>query len=268
MKRKPYDTDLTDIGWELLVALIPPAKRGGRHRAVDMREVLNAIFYVLRSGCAWRLLPHDFPAWQTVYGYFNHWRKSGVWEELNAALREAVREQEERAAEPTAAILDSQSVKTSAVAGARGYDGAKHVTGRKRHILVDVLGLLRKVVVTTAAVPERAGAQQLLEAAFAQGLAELALIWADAGYSGPAFADWVLKHCGGLVEIVKRSDTASGFVILPRRGVVERTFGWLSRCRRLSRDYEVLPTTSEAWIYASMVQLMLHRLAHNPAVYL
>ena len=159
MDRKPYDSDLTDAEWLLLEPLIPPEKSGGRHRTVNMREIINAIFYVLRAGCAWRLLPHDFPAWQTVYGYLRDWRKTNVWEQMNAALRAAVREQEERDAEPSAAIMDSQSVKMSAVAGERGYDAAKNVNGRKRHILVDVLGLLLEVVVTKANVPERAGAK-------------------------------------------------------------------------------------------------------------
>lgn len=266
MARKSYDTDLSDVEWLLLEPLIPPEKRGGRHRTVDIREVVNAIFYVLRTGCAWRLLPHDFPSWQTVYGYFRDWRKTGIWEQLNAALREAVREQEGRKAEPSAAIVDSQSVKTTAVAGVRGYDGAKNIKGRKRHILVDVLGLLLEVVVTPADVPERAGAKKLLKRALGHSYERLELIWADGGYGGQPFHDWVLENCGWLLEIIKRSDDAKGFVVLPRRWVVERTFGWLFRFRRLSKDYEVLPETSEAWIYAAMVRIMLQRLARNPAV--
>jgi putative transposase len=268
MNSKSYDSDLSDIEWLLIASLIPLEKQGGRHRSVDIRAVVNAIFYVLRSGCAWRLLPHDFPAWQTVYGYFRQWCKSGLWAQLNTALREAVREQEEHEAEPSAGIMDSQSVKTTAVAGERGYDAAKNVNGRKRHILVDVLGLLLSVVVTKASVPEREGAKLLLKRALAHHFERLVLIWADGGYQGQAFCDWVLEHCGWLVEIVKRSDDANGFVILPRRWVVERTFGWLYRFRRLSQDYEVLPETSEAWIYAAMVRIMLQRLARNKAVYL
>ena len=266
MSRPKYDTDLSDAEWYLVEPLIAPAKSGGRQREVDMREIVNGIFYVLRGGNAWRMIPHDLPPWQTVYGYFNRWSKAGLWQKMNDALRDAVRLRTGRDAEPTAAILDSQSVKTTAVKGARGYDRAKKVNGRKRHILVDVMGLLLLVHVHKASIQERAGAKSLLQRVKAKGFARLALIWADGGYSGQPMRDWVFKLAGWLFTVVHRPDDAQGFVLLPRRWVVERTFAWLGNFRRLSKDYEVLPRHSEAMIYAAMVHIMLRRLASEPAL--
>lgn len=267
MSRKTYPSDLNETEWLFFCPLLPAAKSGGRPRSVEMREILNAIFYILRSGCAWRLLPHDFPAWQTVYGYFRAWRKAGLWESINDALRESVREQAGRNAEPSAGILDSQSVKTTETKGERGHDANKKVTGRKRHIWVDVMGLLLAVVVHAADIQERAGAKRLLQRAFTKGFARLQLIWADGGYTGADFKEWVRALTGWVLEVVLRSDGVKGFTVVPRRWVVERTFGWLGRFRRLRKEYEQLPATSESMIYAAMSRLMLTRIAQQPALW-
>ena len=264
--RKAYPTDVSDAQWLIIEALLPPAKRGGRSRSVCMREVINAIFYLLRSGCAWRMLPHDFPAWQTVYGYFRYFRDEGLWEQINDALREAVREEAGREAQPSAAIIDSQSVKCGSVAGERGYDRFKMINGKKRHILVDVMGLLLAVLVHKANEQDRKGARKLLSRAAHKGFVRLHLIWADGGYNSDPLSTWLSALTGWVLHLVARPKGTRGFVILPRRWVVERTFAWLGGYRRLSKDYEQLPQSSEAMLYIAMTHLMLKRLGRNPAI--
>ena len=229
MSRKPYPSDLTDAQWQLLEPLLPAAKPGGRPRKTDLRAVLDALFYLNREGCSWRALPHDFPPWRTVYDYFKAWRDDGTWEAVTDALRRKLRVQEGRAHTPTTASLDSQSVKATETADSRGYDGAKKVTGRKRHLLVDSLGLLLAVLVTTADTADAVAARQVLEPLKDERFPRLKVVRADSAYGRYGLPAWVAALGLFLLDLVKRPARAVGFVLLPGRWVVERTFAWLGR---------------------------------------
>jgi transposase len=258
-----YLSDLTDLEWKLLEPLLPKPKDGGRPITHPRRIILNAIFYLNRTGCQWSMLPKDFPPKSTVFDYFSAGRRSGLWEKLNDRLRIKVRVAEGRKPSPTAAILDSQSVKGAEQGGDTvGYDAGKKIGGRKRHLLVDTLGLILGVKVTPASIQDRDGAVLLLASLYLL-FGRLQIIWADGGYAGALLA-WVkgLRPFGKLhLDIVRRSDKAKGFQLVKKRWIVERTFSWLYKSRRLSRDYEQRPDHSESHIYLCMSRLMLKRLA-------
>jgi len=263
-----YPTDLTDRQWRIVEPLLPrdpPRAPGGRPARHEKREIVNAILYQVRAGGAWRMLPKDLPPWQTVYGYFRDWRNDGTLDRIHDALRERVRsKQEQRDPAPSAGIVDSQSVKgaDTVPAATRGYDAGKKINGRKRHIVVDTIGLLLVVMVSAAAVQDRDGGRGILKALHG-ALGSVRHVFADGGYRGQLVA--VAKSAWGIVvEVVRKPPDQIGFAVLPRRWVVERTFSWLMRQRRLARDYERLPATHEAIVKWAMVAIMLNRLAPPP----
>jgi transposase len=255
--------------WAVLEPLMPrrDLRKGGRPRVYGDRLILDSIFYVLRSGCPWRMMPNDLAPADAAHRWFTAWRRDGTWDRIHDELRRRVRMAAGRDPEPTAAILDAQSVKSSEGGEQRGFDMGKRTAGRKRHLIVDTMGLLLVVMVTSASVNDRPGGRRILHR-LAGMFRTIALVWADGGYANSVdstLLSWANDKLGILLEIVRRTDDVKGFKVLPRRWAVERTFGWLVRNRRLARDYERLTANSEAMIKVAMIRLMAIRLAGQPA---